>query len=221
MATDLKSSADILRQAASSKTPMYCAVGISAPDVDGASGMWTEELKELAQNRAVVAIGETGYDGVNTSYPTIERQIGVFKQHIAIALELDLPLVLHSRGVDAEVLEMCIASGVKKALFHCYTGSEELVPLIMDAGYYVSLSGIVTFKNSGLDGVARAVRESRILIETDSPYLAPVPLRGSENVPNNVSYVGEYIAAVRDSEPAEFSTRVKKNFETLFDVSLR
>ena len=222
VSTDIASSRIVLEQSGV-RAPflMSCAVGISAPEVEEYSGnAWKKELRDLLSEPSVVAIGETGVDGVNRSYPPLQVQKKFFDVHLDFACEFDMPVIIHSRGAEREALAMCLAKKVKKALFHCYTGSVEDAQKIMEAGYYISLSGIITFKNSGLEEVARCIWPERLLIETDSPFLAPEPLRGTKNEPNNVSLVGEKVADLRGESYERMAQQIQKNMETLFGLQL-
>jgi TatD family hydrolase len=153
----------------------FAVVGIAIPESADFCGNfdWVGELETLAQDESVVAIGETGIDfAAKESYPPVEQQLIVFNKHIEIAKKLNKPMVIHSRAADEEAFKMCAAAGLKKVVFHCFTGSAETARKIAAAGYYISFSGIATFKNSGLDDSIKAVPADKILIETDSPWLA-------------------------------------------------
>ena len=220
--TDIETSLAVVAQSDKSQFPLYCAVGIAIPHIaeESLPQDWVTILQELIKSESVIAIGETGIDSANSSYPPMDLQLTFFQKHIALALENDLPLIVHSRGSEREALEICKEMGVKKVVFHCYTGPAELVSDIMEAGYYISLSGIVTFKKSGLEEVVQLIESNKLLIETDSPYLAPVPFRGKQNRPNYVSLVGDTIAELRGISPEELKKNIQTNFETLFSVSV-
>jgi TatD DNase family protein len=125
-------------------------------------------------------------------------------------------VILHARGCEKLVLDICIHKKVDKAIFHCYTGSLEIAKRIVDAGYYISFSGIITFKNSALDNCVASVPLASLLIETDSPYLAPVPHRGKTNEPAYVVCVGQHIANVKQCNEQIIADASTKNFIELF-----
>lgn len=214
-ATSLPSSATIVSQCAG-RAALFGAVGISPFDVKNNPGSWEAQLAELAAKPRIVAIGETGIDATNPSYPDLDMQISFFEKHLALAIRLDLPVIVHSRGCERKALDICLASGIRRAVFHCFTGDEDTMKKIIDAGYFVSFSGIMTFKDSPLVSLAAAAPLDFMLIETDSPYLAPVPHRGKQNQPAWVVYVGNKIAEIRGMDKEGFAGALEKNFNRLF-----
>jgi TatD DNase family protein len=127
-----------------------------------------------------------------------------------------MPIIIHSRDAEIKVCEMCRASGVKKAMFHCFTGDVTALGKILDAGYFVSFSGIITFKSSPLVECVRYAPLSRIFIETDSPYLAPVPHRGKTNEPAWVGLVGKKVAEIKQMDEDAVAEALRENFFALF-----
>jgi TatD DNase family protein len=214
-ATSLLSSITVISQCAG-HAALLGAVGISPFDVKNNPDSWEAQLTELALKPRIVALGETGIDATNPSYPDMNLQIKFFEKHLSLALIHNLPVIVHSRGCERKVLDICLASGIRRAVFHCYTGDTSTMKAIVDAGYHVSFSGIVTFANSPLVSLAAAAPLDSMLIETDSPYLAPVPHRGKQNQPAWVVYVGKKIAEIRRMDEAEFSVALEKNFNSLF-----
>jgi TatD DNase family protein len=214
-ATSLPSSVTVVSQCAG-HAALLGAVGISPFDVKNNPGSWEPQLAELAAKPCIVAIGETGIDATNPSYPDMNLQIGFFEKHLGLALAHDLPVIVHSRGCERKALDICLASGIRRAVFHCYTGDAATMKAITDAGYYVSFSGIVTFANSPLVSLAAAAPLDSILIETDSPYLAPVPHRGKTNQPAWVALVGKKIAEIRKMDEERFAEATENNFDRLF-----
>jgi TatD DNase family protein len=214
-ATSLPSSATVVSQCAG-HAELLGAVGISPFDVKNNPGSWEVQLAELAAKPRIVAIGETGIDATNPSYPDLGLQIRFFEKHQGLALAHDLPLIVHSRGCERKALDICLASGIRRAVFHCYTGDAATMKAIAEAGYYVSFSGIVTFANSPLVSLAAAAPLDSMLIETDSPYLAPVPHRGKQNQPAWVALIGEKIAEIRKMSGEDFAEAVERNFDRLF-----
>jgi len=175
-------------------------------------------LAAAASAPEVVAIGETGLDYYR-SEGDLEWQRERFRRHIRVARALGLPLVVHSRAAGADTLAILREEGAAEVggVLHCFTDGWETARQALDLGFHVSFSGIVTFRNAeALREVARKVPADRILVETDSPYLAPVPMRGKPNEPAWVQYVAECVAEVR-GEPLEALAEVTtRNFHTLF-----
>lgn len=200
----------------------FAVVGICVPESAKFADKddWVKILEETAVSQNVVAIGETGIDGAEkNAYPPIEKQTFVFEKQICLAKKLNKPIVVHSRMLDEKAFEICVSAGIEKALFHCFTGNEKIAKKISDRGYFVSFSGIATFKNGGLDDAVKAVSIEQTLIETDSPWLAPVPHRGERNEPAFVSFVGEKIAKVLNMDKEKFAEITQKNAEKFFGVT--
>ncbi len=215
VATSLASSRTVISQ--SDEFPgLMCAVGVSPFDVCSAPRTWEEELAALVGNSHVVAVGETGIDATNPSYPSMELQLAFFKTHLALAMRFDKPVVVHSRGCEKQAVDICISSGVKRAVFHCYTGDEATLNALVEAGYFVSFSGIVTFAKSPLAKIIAAVPLRAMLIETDTPYLTPVPHRGKPNEPSWVSLVGKKVSEIKSLGEAEFAAALEENFDRAF-----
>ena len=199
----------------------FAVVGICVPESANFAddGEWIKILEETASSKNVVAIGETGIDGAEKSaYPPIEKQMVVFEKQIDLAKKLNKPIVIHSRMLEEKAFEICVSAGMEKVLFHCFTGNKEIVKKICDRGYFVSFSGIATFKNSGLDDAIKAANIEQMLIETDSPWLAPEPYRGKRNEPAFVSFVGEKIAGILDMDKEKFAEITQRNAEKFFGV---
>ena len=158
---------------------MYAAVGIHPHDAHSADPRALEELKQVARQEKVVAIGETGLD-FHYNFSKQPDQKRVFEAHLDIARELDLPVVIHSRNAFDETMEILDRSGggLRGVVFHCFSGSADQAGLVLDRGYFVSFTGVVTFKNAeGTREAARIVPLDRLMIETDCPYMSPEPLR--------------------------------------------
>lgn len=215
-ATTLDSSRKVVTQAALDPA-LFAAVGISPFDVPPARN-WANTLEDLARNTRVVAIGEAGLDKSNPRYPALSDQIPVLEVQIALAQRLELPLVVHSRGAETEVANRCRNAGLSKVLFHCFTGSMEQLDYVLAAGYAVSFSGIITFANAHLDEQVRATPADKLFVETDSPYLSPVPLRGTPNEPARVALVGMHAAHIRGEDPVHLAHRIDLNASQLFGL---
>lgn len=177
------------------------------------------ELLDIASLPRVVAIGEAGLDYHYEKSPIADQEHG-FRLHIAAARETGLPLVIHSREADehtTRILDEEMAKGAFKAVLHCYTGGMALAMRGVELGLYVSFSGVITFKNSEtLRDVARAVPLDRVLVETDAPYLAPVPMRGKRNEPAYVAHTAKVLAEVKGVNADEIAAATTENFFRLF-----
>jgi TatD DNase family protein len=196
---------------------IYASVGVH-PDYPDVPVVTEEELVSLADHPKIVAIGETGLDYFRIKEDS-EWQRDRFRTHIRAAHRSRKPLIIHTREAAADTLRIMREerAGEVGGVMHCFTESWEVAQGAMDLGFYISFSGIVTFKNAtGLKDVARRVPLERMLIETDAPYLAPVPFRGKTNEPGLVKYVAEEIARLRDIPLDEVATATRSNFFRLF-----
>jgi TatD DNase family protein len=217
VATSLAASATVVRQC-SRIDGLAGAVGISPLDIGSASNSWEQEILTLACATGIIAIGETGIDATNPTYPPLNLQIEFFERHCNIAKSLDVPVIVHSRGCERKALEICKSLGLRKAVFHCYTGPVDTMKKIIDAGFAVSFSGIVTFAGSPLATLVQSIPLGSILVETDTPYLAPVPHRGKPNQPAWVALVGKKIAEIRQMDEQELAAAIEATFDRVFDV---
>lgn len=177
-------------------------------------------LRSLSDNPAVIAIGETGLD-YHYAPETKNLQLNSFKKHIQVACELNKPLIIHTRLAQQDTLDMLRAEKANKVggILHCFTESWEMAEQAIALGFYISFSGIVTFKNaSELREVAKRVPDDKFLIETDSPYLAPVPHRGKENQPAYVVEVAKHLASIRGQSVETIAKLSTDNFNRLFKL---
>lgn len=198
---------------------LYVTLGIQPHDASKYNIEEAEKVRSIAlNNQRVVGIGEIGLDAHYTLSP-MDKQIECFEYFLQMALELKLPVVVHVRETHKDVFSRIKLFAEKNltGVIHCFTGTLNEAKDFLDCGMYLSFSGIVTFKNSqNLQEVAKYVPANRILIETDSPYLAPVPLRGKLNEPGNVHYTCEFISKLRNTTYEEFANTTTKNAENLF-----
>ena len=196
---------------------IYASVGVH-PDYEGVEEPDVAHLVELAQHPRVVAIGETGLDYFRLK-GNLEWQRARFRTHIRAAIESGKPLIIHTREAAADTLRIMAEENAAETggVMHCFTETWEVAEAALAMGFYISFSGIVTFKNARqLKEVAQLVPLDRILIETDSPYLAPVPHRGKLNQPAFVKHVAEEIARLRGIGLDEVGQRTTENFIRLF-----
>jgi TatD DNase family protein len=199
----------------------WCTVGVH-PDNEGVQEPTVEDLVARARLPRVVAIGETGLDYYRLngrSRADMGWQRDRFSVHIQAALATGLPLVVHTRSASEDTLDILreAGQGAVRGVFHCFTETRQVAAAALDLGFHISFAGILTFRNAEeLREVARAVPLERCLIETDSPYLAPVPHRGKTNQPAWVSHVAARLAEVKGLTVAEVAQATSANFERLF-----
>ncbi|PJG83905.1 TatD family hydrolase [Caviibacterium pharyngocola] len=180
-------------------------------------------LLKLARDKKVVAIGECGLD-YYYSAENKSLQQSVFAQQIDIAKQLSKPIIVHTRAAREDTIALLRAHSAEKCggVLHCFTENEEMAKQALDLGFYISVSGIITFKNAEeLREVIRLVPLDRLLIETDSPYLAPIPYRGKQNQPAYVREVCDYTATLKGVSPEEFARITTQNFERLFKINVQ
>ena len=200
----------------------FCSIGTHPHHAHEELDIAVDDIVRTTEHPKVVAIGEAGLD-YHYDYSPRNAQERGFRNHIAAARTTGLPLVIHSRDADddmARILEEEMGKGAFKAVLHCFTGGRALAERAIALGLSISFTGIVTFKNARqLKEVARRVPLERMLIETDSPYLAPVPYRGKLNQPAYVRYVAEEIARLRGLPVEKVAATTSANFFQLFGVS--
>src|SRR6185436_12091197 len=173
-------------------------------------------MRDLARRGKVLAIGETGLDYYYDHSPRdIQRE--VFRRQLQIAKELGLPAIIHTRDADEDTERILLESGVSSGVLHCFTSSAHLADVAVEIGFCVSFSGIVTFPRSdAIADVARRLPADRLLVETDCPYLAPVPHRGKRNEPSFVADTARFLASVRGTSVEEIGTLTAANFGRVF-----
>jgi TatD DNase family protein len=206
-----------VRALAETHTNLFASVGVH-PDYPEAGVISTEQLVELTQHPKVVGIGETGLDYSRLT-GDLEWQRDRFRTHIRAARETGKPLIVHTRAAAEDTLRVLREEHAEEVggVLHCFTESQQVADAALAMNFYISFSGIVTFKNAAaLKEIARRVPLDRMLVETDSPYLAPVPFRGKTNEPSYVRKVAEEIARLRE-EPIELiEAATTRNFFRLF-----
>lgn len=218
---DLESSREMIRLAAR-HADVYASVGVHPLQERPAALPDEDLLLELGASTGVVAIGETGIDRHYDS-DHLDWQRESFRIHARVARRLGKPLVVHSRDARAETLEVLREAVDPEVggVLHCFTENWEMAKAGIELGFYISFSGIVTFRNAGeLRDVAARVPLDRLLVETDAPWLAPVPFRGKTNRPQYVAEVARCVAALHGLGQAEFDERIAANFSNLFGVEL-
>jgi TatD DNase family protein len=198
---------------------LWCTVGIHPHEAASDALDDTGELIARARHPKVIGIGETGLDYYYEHSPR-DRQQRNFRVHIAAGRALGLPVVIHSRDADddmAAILAEEMAAGAFRGVIHCFTASAALAERALALGLYISFSGIATFKNAeALRAVARSVPADRLLVETDAPYLAPVPMRGKRNEPAFVAHTAAFLAQLRGVPLETLAAQTTRNFYALF-----
>lgn len=199
---------------------IYASVGVHPNERDGRDPS-VDELVRLAQDSKVIAIGETGLDYYRTE-SAMDWQHARFRNHIRASKAAKKPLIVHSRQAPADTLRVMTEERAEEigGVLHCFTENWEMARTALDMNFFISFSGIVTFRNAeSLREVARRVPSDRLLIETDAPYLAPVPHRGKLNEPAYVRYVAECLAEVRGESLETIADSTTRNFFHLFQAA--
>lgn len=195
---------------------IYAAVGVHPHEADSLNEDNFKHLKELICHKKVVALGEIGLDYYYDNSPR-DIQRFWFKRQLELAGEADLPVVIHCRDASQECFDIIRESKVRKGVIHCYSGSPEMAVDYVKMGFKIGVGGVVTFKNSKkLVETVEKIPMENILIETDSPYLAPVPVRGTRNDSSNLKYVVQKIAEIKKMPPEEVANITSNNAVELF-----
>ena len=196
---------------------VYGAVGVHPHDSKDVKPSDYDELKKLSQNKKIVAIGETGLDYHYDNSPR-DIQKREFKNHLSLAEELKLPVIIHEREAVKDTLDI-LKSSKATGVYHCFSGSVETAKIALNLGYYISFSGVVTYKNAkNVKEAAAYIPKDRILIETDCPYLSPVPKRGERNSSLNLIYTLDMIAELRGITKEEASEITYRNAKVCFGI---
>jgi TatD DNase family protein len=196
---------------------VYASLGIHPHQAGGTEARRIDELRELLAHRKAVAVGETGLDTVR-QHATLHEQRRLLDAHLEVAEELNLPVVIHNREADSHMVD-ALASFGGLVVLHCFS-SPDLLPDAVERGYFVSFAGNVTYPNAGaLREAAAAVPRDRILVETDSPYLAPQPRRGRPNEPANVVHTISVLAQARGERVEELAAATHANAAAAFSLS--
>lgn len=198
---------------------VWAAVGFHPHEAKDCDDAAFAEIERLASDPRVVAIGECGLDFHYMHSPR-ETQIAVFERHLDLATRMDKPIIVHNRE-SAEDMVAILSKNGARGILHSFTESEAVARKFIHAGYYISFSGIVTFRSAdALRACAKALPHDRVLIETDTPFLAPVPFRGRDNEPAYVVKIAELLATLWSVPVEEVAARTTANFESAFGVKL-
>lgn len=198
---------------------VYAAVGLHPEDCAGCTDADFDAVRALCAHEKVVAIGEIGLDYYWPENPPRDLQQQVLRQQLALAQELQLPVIIHDRDAHADTMDIVREFSRVRGVFHCFAGSVEMARELVDRGWYLSFNGAATFKNARkAPEVIRAVPMERLMIETDAPYLTPVPYRGRRNDSTYVHLVAERIAQLRDMTPAAVEQATWDNGKRFFGI---
>jgi TatD DNase family protein len=211
---DLESSRTCL-ELADNHPEVFASAGIHPHEADSVPDDYLQQLEELLQHPKVVAVGEMGLDFYrNLSSPAIQTR--VFREQLALARTVKKPVIFHNRNADQEVIRILTEEGWNHGVAHCFSSDLVTARTFLQLGFTISFAGNLTFKNSPLPAVAKEIPLDRILVETDSPYLSPVPFRGKPNEPARVRLVAEKLAEIRGCPLAEIAHATRSNTEALF-----
>jgi TatD DNase family protein len=201
------------------ESDVWASVGIHPHEADGHADLGEAALLEAAAHPRVIAIGETGLD-YYYDHSERETQKALFRRHISVARATGLPLIVHTRDAEDDTLAILAEEkeqGAYPALIHCFTASPDFAKAVLELGLTISLSGIVTFKNAkDLQAIAAKIPEDRLLVETDAPFLAPVPHRGRVCEPAFTADTARFVAGLRGTSPEALAEATTRNFFNLF-----
>ena len=200
---------------------IYGTFGIHPHETDNDKVSKNEIVKKIKLNKKIIGVGETGLD-FHYNNSDKESQLMSFKKHIEASIELNIPLIIHSRNAESETYNVLheFKKDNLKILMHCFTGSSDFSKKMLSLGAYISLSGIITFnKSKELQKTASSIPIDRLLIETDSPYLAPIPKRGSANEPSFIKYIAMKLAEIKQISYDDLLVHTSNNFNKLFSLN--
>ncbi len=197
---------------------IYASVGVHPTEQEGKDPS-VDELLALANHDKIIAIGETGLDYFHIEKDTADWQRDRFRRHIAASNQSGKPMIIHTRDAKEDTIELMQQERAGQGVMHCFSEDWDTAKAAIDLGFYISFSGIITFKSAeSLREVAKKVPADRLLIETDSPYLTPVPYRGRPNSPAYTYYVAEKLAEIRGTSINDIADTTTANFKKLFAV---
>ncbi|WP_297518727.1 TatD family hydrolase [uncultured Clostridium sp.] len=197
----------------------YGAVGVHPSDAFNVDDKMMSEIEELASHPKIKAIGEVGLDYYWEENPSREEQKATFRKHLELAKKLNMPIIIHDRDAHQDTLEIMKEYPDVIGVVHCFSGSAEMAAECLKLGYYIGITGVVTFKNAKkIIDVVEVVPMDRLLVETDAPFMSPVPKRGKRNESSYVEYVIEKIAEIKGITSVEVSEKTIENTKKLFNI---
>jgi TatD DNase family protein len=197
---------------------IYASVGVHPTEQEGKDPS-VDELLALANHDKIIAIGETGLDYFHIEKDTADWQRDRFRRHIAASNQSGKPMIIHTRDAKEDTIELMQQEKAEQGVMHCFSEDWDTAKAAIDLGFYISFSGIITFKSAeSLREVAKKVPADRLLVETDSPYLTPMPYRGKPNSPAYTYYVAEKLAEIRGTSINDIADTTTANFKKLFAV---
>lgn len=199
-----------------SKEEIYGAIGIHPEEVENYKESDLKFIEENLNNKKIVAIGEIGLD-YHYAKESKERQIRLFEAQLAMAEKYDIPVVIHSRDATKDTIE-CLKKYKVRGVIHSFSGSLETAKIYIEMGFLLGVNGVITFKNCNLKEVIKMIDLHNIVLETDSPYLTPVPFRGSRNDPSKVKNIAEFICELKNITPIKLSGITNENIKRIFDI---
>ena len=196
---------------------IYSTAGIHPHDVEAVEGDYINELRNLLLNEKVVAVGEIGLDYYRNISKPFSQKI-MFKEQIELAQNINKPIVFHNREADEDIINILSDFQGVEGVAHCFSSTYKTAMELIEMGFYISFSGNVTFKNSHLPEVAKEIPLNRILVETDSPYLAPMPFRGKNNEPSYIVHTVEKLSLIKNISKELVMNKTTSNFKKLFNI---
>ena len=197
---------------------LYGAIGIHPSEAKTYTKEEEERIYDLCKNKKIIAIGEIGLD-YYWEQETKALQKEVFRKQLKIAEELNLPVLIHDREAHEDTFTIVQEFNLKDVVFHCFSGNKEFAQKCIDKGYYIAIGGVVTFKNAkDLKEVAKIVPLDKLLLETDAPYLAPVPYRGKLNTPAYLKYIAQEIANIKEIDVELVKEHTTQNAKRIFGI---
>ena len=215
---DLRTSRESI-QLAEKYDLIYAAVGVHPHDAEKVKPDHWKQLEKMISHPKVVAIGELGLDFYR-NYSPRDVQHQVLQRQLQLAVETDMPIIVHTRNAWPEILEIFEGeyNGKLKGVFHCFAGDEKMAQRVLDLGFYISFTGVVTFKNSTALQVAKEIPLNRLMVETDCPFMAPMPFRGKRCEPAYVPLIADKIAEAREIDEEVLARQTSENVRELFGI---
>ncbi len=196
---------------------VYVAAGIHPHNANNAPADYINQLQDILIQSKIVALGEIGLDNYR-NISDVDTQCKVFKKQLQLAKELNLPVIIHNRNADADIIQFIRQASPIHGVAHCFTGDLVTAKILLDMGFYISFAGNLTYKNSALPEVAKEIPLDRLLIETDAPFLSPLPYRGKENEPSRLKYTADKLAQCHDVSHETIELATQNNAEKLFNL---